>query len=106
MFPIKEIVKELSEFYGSILYKTLSMSFVLYKFYQWFVTPFLGGHSPILHYKIFLGISLIITLIIGAQDSAFETVDGKDIEKKTNWVALILFPWLIFSTGWVIQLFI
>jgi len=105
MFLIKEITVQLLDFYGTILYKIFSMAFVLYKFYRWLVAPFLV-HPPAFPFKAFLGLSVIITLIIGTQDSALETVNSKEIEKETNWPAIILYPWLMFLIGYIIHLFI
>ena len=105
MFLIKEINLLLLNFYGTILYKIFSMAYVLYKFYGWLVVPFLI-HPPVFPFKAFLGLSVIITLIIGTQDSSFETVGGNNIEKETNWIATILYPWLMFVMGYVLHLFI
>lgn len=87
-----------------IFYGTLTKAFVAYKFYYWFVIPYLTG-LPNFNYVWFIGIILFLSSIMPSHQG--KSVKKEYQEDDSNYmIGWLISPWVLLSLGWVIHLFI
>lgn len=80
---------------GMILYSSLSWGFVLFKFWSWFVLPVFGMLPEITWWQA-VGLMFVIQLFQARPAVAKET------DNTSNFVNVLLTPWLLLVIAWVI----
>ena len=89
------------------VYFSFSYGFVLFKFWYWFLLPVFTTLPHIGFYSA-VGLVLFISIINsnskGVSVIRDEYIDNK--KKNENIMTLILTPWIVLLTGWIIKLII
>lgn len=87
----------------AIVYGVFAYGFLLFKVYGWFM-PIAFPHTyyPVLTLPGAVAIRFIYSTINSVyQDTNKLSLEGKEIERKTNWPALVILPWVSLFIAWL-----